>query len=137
MDQPLRTVPCAFIRKDVEITQKLIDDDRVCLQHPENLTHDVVVRLKVDLERRRELLDSFQESFNRCRAEHPHCLGTPVEVRGDQRAVACAARVENISAGYRLGGTDSSSSRHRSPEMAMETGQLKESERRCNGAPRR
>lgn len=103
MDQAPQTDPCAFIRKDIEITQKLIDDDRVCLQHPEILTHDVVVRLKVDLERRGELLDRFQESFHRCRAEHPHCVGTPVEVKGGQRTVACAARVENVSAGHRIG----------------------------------
>ena len=137
MDQPLRTVQCAFIRNDIEITQKLIDDDRVCLQHPEILTHDVVVRLKVDLERRRALLDSFQESLHRCRAEHPLCLATSLEARGDQRTVTFAACVENIGARYRLGGTASGSSRLRSPEMATETGQLKESERRCNGAPGR
>ncbi|HYJ54568.1 MAG TPA: hypothetical protein VEX40_03405 [Mycobacterium sp.] len=103
MDRPQYTDPCAFIRKDIEITQKLIDDDRVYLQHPELLTHDVVVRLKVDLERRGELLDSFQESFHRCRAEHPHCTSTPVEFRGEQRGVAFAACVENIGAGYRIG----------------------------------
>jgi len=137
VNQPQQTDPCAFIRKDIEITLKLIDDDRAHLQHPETLTHDVVVRLKVDLERRGELLDSFQEALHRCRAEHPHCKSAPVEVRGGQRVVAFSARVENISAGYRLGGTDGSSSRLRSPEMAMETGQLNESERRCNGAPRR
>jgi len=89
VDQPQQADPCAFIRKDIEITQKLIDDDRIYLQHPEILTHDVVVRLKVDLERRGALLDSFQESFHRCRAEHPCCQSTPVRVGGGRDSVAC------------------------------------------------
>ena len=62
MDQPQGTDLCAFIRKDIEMTQKLIDDDRRELQHPETLTHDVAVRLKVDLERRGKLLDSYKET---------------------------------------------------------------------------
>jgi len=66
MDQPQGTDLCAFIRKDIEMTQKLIDDDRRELQHPETLTHDVAVRLKVDLERRGKLLDSYKDALHRC-----------------------------------------------------------------------
>jgi hypothetical protein len=72
MNQPRKSDLCAFIRKDIEITQKLIDDDRFGLQHPEILTHDDVVRLNVDLERRGKLLDSFKDALHRCRAENPH-----------------------------------------------------------------
>jgi hypothetical protein len=35
MNHPQETDPCVFIRKDIEITQKLIDDGRFELQHPE------------------------------------------------------------------------------------------------------
>ena len=70
MNQPQETDLCAFIRKDIEITQKLIDDQRFELQHPEILTHDVVVRLNEDLERRGKLLDSFKDALYRCRAEN-------------------------------------------------------------------
>jgi hypothetical protein len=72
MNQPQETDLCAFIRKDIEITQKLIDDERLDLQHPEILTHDDVVRLNEDLERRGKLLDSFKDALHRCRAENPH-----------------------------------------------------------------
>jgi hypothetical protein len=68
MNQPQGIDLRAFIRKDIEITQKLIDDERSELQHPEVLTHDVVVRIKEDLERRGKLLDSFKDALYRCPA---------------------------------------------------------------------
>ena len=68
MNQPQGTDLRAFILKDIEITQKLIDDERSDLQHPEILTHDVVVRIKEDLERRAKLLDSFKDALHRCHA---------------------------------------------------------------------
>ncbi|AFM18684.1 hypothetical protein Mycch_3959 [Mycolicibacterium chubuense NBB4] len=111
MDNPLPTDPCAFIRRDIEITQKLIDEDRVGLQHPEVLTHDDVVRLKVDLERRGALLESFLESFRRCRAENPRCRRTHAG-----RTVSTARHVPPAIA---------SAERGRSPEMTTHAEQLK------------
>ena len=93
MDRPRQIDPCAFIRRDIEITQKLIDDDRTGLQHPEVLTHDDVVRLKADLERRGELLADFQESFRRCRAEDTRHRRSRVE-SGPSRSAQMATRAE-------------------------------------------
>ncbi|KMO67286.1 hypothetical protein MCHLDSM_06535 [Mycolicibacterium chlorophenolicum] len=112
MDQPWCTDLCAFIRRDIEITQKLIDDDRVGLQHSDRLTHDDVMRLKGDIERRRELLAGFQEAFRRCLAESEQ-HGPP--------AVAVAR-----PAAVRFNPT---------PEIAARTGQL--GSRRCNHEPGR
>ena len=84
MNHPQETDPCVFIRKDIEITQKLIDDGRFELQHPEILTHDVVVRLKEDLERRGKLLDSFKDALHRCRAENPHSKSSQTGPIGDR-----------------------------------------------------